>query len=101
MSISLFPQEKWFTNLETKGNTEIGIYLRNFFAKFFWRTRLDKVLCYIPESRRFPGCFMLYSKIGQWEINDIPQRDFNSKIFHEQLTKVVYAEGGGNVRNGG
>ena len=57
----VIPQEKWFTNLESKGNTgsaSIYIILQEFLEKY----RLvngQKVLCYIPESGRFSSCFML------------------------------------------
>jgi len=55
------PQEKWFTNLPTKGNTGsasiyimLEEYLNGGIAK-----KGDKVLCYIPESGRFSTAFML------------------------------------------
>lgn len=54
-------QKKWFTNLATKGNTgSASIYIM---LEEFLRTRElrhgEKILCYIPESGRFSGCFML------------------------------------------
>lgn len=54
-------QEKWFTNLETKGNTgsaSIYIILEEF-MRTFPLTAGQKVLCYVPESGRFSSCFML------------------------------------------
>ena len=54
-------QEKWFTNLATKGNTgsaSIYIILKEFMRRFPIE-RGQKVLCYIPESGRFSTCFML------------------------------------------
>ena len=54
-------QEKWFTNLESKGNTgsaSIYIILQEFLEKYPLVNR-QKVLCYIPESGRFSSCFML------------------------------------------
>ena len=54
-------QEKWFTNLATKGNTgsaSIYIILEEFMRRFPIE-RGQKVLCYIPESGRFSTCFML------------------------------------------
>ncbi len=55
------PQERWFTNLPTKGNTgSASIYI---ILEEFMRTHAlqagQKVLCYIPESGRFSTCFML------------------------------------------
>lgn len=54
-------QDKWFTNLATKGNTgSASIYIM---LEEFLRTRElrrgEKILCYIPESGRFSSCFML------------------------------------------
>lgn len=54
-------QEKWFTNLASKGNTgSASIYIM---LEEFLRTRElrhgETILCYIPESGRFSSCFML------------------------------------------
>lgn len=54
-------QDKWFTNLASKGNTgSASIYIM---LEEFLRTRElrrgEKILCYIPESGRFSSCFML------------------------------------------
>ena len=55
------PQEKWFTNLSTKGNTgSASIYI--ILEELFNSGRLkkgEKLLCYIPESGRFSTAFML------------------------------------------
>ncbi|MDD3815171.1 MAG: beta-ketoacyl-ACP synthase III [Desulfocapsaceae bacterium] len=54
------PQEKWFTNLSSKGNTgSASIYI--ILEELFNSGRLKKgetVLCYIPESGRFSTAFM-------------------------------------------
>jgi len=54
------PQEQWFTNLSTKGNTgSASIYV--ILEELFHSGRLvkgDKLLCYIPESGRFSTAFM-------------------------------------------
>jgi len=54
------PQEKWFTNLQTKGNTgSASIYI--ILEELFYSNRLKKgetLLCYIPESGRFSTAFM-------------------------------------------
>lgn len=55
------PQERWFTNLETCGNTgSASIYIM--LDELFRSGRLkagEKILCYIPESGRFSTAFML------------------------------------------
>ncbi|MBU1138277.1 MAG: beta-ketoacyl-ACP synthase III [Proteobacteria bacterium] len=54
------PQEKWYTNLSSKGNTgSASIYI--ILEELFNSGRLQKgetVLCYIPESGRFSTAFM-------------------------------------------
>ncbi len=54
------PQEKWFTNLATKGNTgSASIYV--ILEELFSSGRLKKgerILCYVPESGRFSTAFM-------------------------------------------
>lgn len=54
------PQEKWFTNLPSKGNTgSASIYI--ILEELFHSGRLsvgEKLLCYIPESGRFSTAFM-------------------------------------------
>lgn len=55
------PYEKWFTNLEYKGNTgAAAIYI--ILEEIFNSGKLKKgenLLCYIPESGRFSTAFML------------------------------------------
>jgi 3-oxoacyl-[acyl-carrier-protein] synthase-3 len=55
------PQEKWFTNLSTKGNTgSASIYI--ILEELFNSGKLkkgEKLLCYIPESGRFSTAYML------------------------------------------
>ena len=55
------PQEKWFTNLTTKGNTgSASIYI--ILDEIFNSNRLkkgEKILCYIPESGRFSTAFIM------------------------------------------
>ncbi len=54
------PQEKWFTNLSSKGNTgSASIYIM--LDELFHSGKLHKgetLLCYIPESGRFSTAFM-------------------------------------------
>ena len=53
-------QEKWFTNLHTKGNTgSASIYIM--IDELLKSGRLksgDRLLCFIPESGRFTGSLM-------------------------------------------
>lgn len=59
------PQEKWFTNLTTKGNTgSASIYIM--LAELFHSGELkegDKLLCYVPESGRFSTAFMRFTVV--------------------------------------
>lgn len=54
------PQERWFTNLSSKGNTgSASIYI--ILEELFHSGRLkvgDTLLCYVPESGRFSTAFM-------------------------------------------
>jgi len=54
------PQERWFTNLSSKGNTgsaSIYIILEELFHSGTLKVG-EKLLCYIPESGRFSTAFM-------------------------------------------
>ncbi|WP_039919872.1 beta-ketoacyl-ACP synthase III [Sulfurimonas gotlandica] len=59
------PQEKWFTNLSSKGNTgSASIYIM--LEELFNSNKVkkgDKLLCYIPESGRFSTAFMLLEAV--------------------------------------
>ena len=59
------PQEKWFTNLASKGNTgSASIYIM--LAELFHSGNLkagDKLLCYVPESGRFSTAFMHFTVV--------------------------------------
>ena len=55
------PEEKWFTNLPSKGNTgsaSIFIMLDEFIRTHTLNSG-QKILCYVPESGRFSASFML------------------------------------------
>lgn len=59
------PQEKWFTNLPSKGNTgsaSIYIMLEELFNSGQIQ-KGQKLLCYIPESGRFSTAFMLLEAV--------------------------------------
>ncbi|MEA1893333.1 MAG: beta-ketoacyl-ACP synthase III [Campylobacterota bacterium] len=59
------PQERWFTNLTTKGNTgSASIYI--ILEELFNSRKLQKgqkLLCYIPESGRFSTAYMLLEAV--------------------------------------
>jgi len=55
------PDEKWFSNLTTKGNTgaaSIYIMLEELFSSGCLR-KDQKILCFVPESGRFSTAFIL------------------------------------------
>ncbi len=59
------PQDRWFTNLSTKGNTgsaSIYIMMEELFRSGRLR-RGQKLLCMIPESSRFSVAYMLLSVV--------------------------------------
>jgi len=59
------PQDRWFTNLSTKGNTgSASIYIM--MEELFHSGRLrrgEKLLCMIPESSRFSIAYMLLTVV--------------------------------------
>jgi 3-oxoacyl-[acyl-carrier-protein] synthase III len=59
------PQERWFTNLPTKGNTgSAALYIM--LEELFHSGRLrpgEKVLCYVPESGRFSVAYILLTVV--------------------------------------
>ncbi|MCP4681420.1 MAG: hypothetical protein GY864_03720, partial [Desulfobacterales bacterium] len=59
------PYKKWFTNLETKGNTgSASIYV--ILEELFHSGNLKKgqrLLCFVPESGRFTHAFMLLTVV--------------------------------------
>ncbi len=59
------PQERWFTNLTSKGNTgSASIYIM--LDELFHSGRLQpgqRLLCYVPESGRFSAAYMLLTVV--------------------------------------
>ncbi|MDO4998396.1 MAG: beta-ketoacyl-ACP synthase III [Neisseria sp.] len=58
-------EDKWFTNLASKGNTgsaSIYIMLDEFLRQHTLQSG-QKILCYVPESGRFSSAFMLLEKV--------------------------------------
>ncbi|MBO9607401.1 MAG: 3-oxoacyl-ACP synthase [Paenibacillaceae bacterium] len=63
------PEDKWFTNLYTKGNTgaaSIYIMLEELFHGGCLKPG-EQVLCMVPESGRFQTSFMLLTVVGSEE----------------------------------
>ena len=59
------PQERWFTNLATKGNTgsaSIYIILEELFHSNLLK-RGDSILCMVPESGRFSVAYLLFTVV--------------------------------------
>lgn len=59
------PQEKWFTNLKTKGNTgsaSIYIMLDELLKSGNIKSG-DNILCFIPESGRFSSAFLMLTAL--------------------------------------
>ena len=61
------PQEKWFTNLKTRGNTgSASIYIM--LDELYHSGRLEagqKILCFVPESARFSVGYALLTVVGK------------------------------------
>ena len=59
------PYEKWFTNLNYKGNTgSASMYI--ILEELFHSNRIkkgDRILCYIPESGRFSVCYVMLTVV--------------------------------------
>jgi len=70
----MIPEEKWFTNLYTIGNTGCAsIYLM--LEELFNSGKMEegqKIFCFIPESGRFTTAYMLLSVVGNRELEPIP-----------------------------
>jgi 3-oxoacyl-[acyl-carrier-protein] synthase III len=71
----MIPEEKWFTNLYTRGNTGCAsIYLM--LEELFHSGKLQpgqKIFCFVPESGRFTTAYMMLTVVG-------PQIDASSPI---------------------
>jgi 3-oxoacyl-[acyl-carrier-protein] synthase-3 len=59
------PYERWFTNLTTRGNTgAASIYIMlDELLKSGRVTPGQRILCWVPESGRFSGCFFLVTAV--------------------------------------
>ena len=70
---AMVPEEKWFTNLYTRGNTGCAsIYLM--LEELFHSGKLQpgqQVFCFVPESGRFTTAYMMLTVVG----NDVNVSD--------------------------
>jgi len=96
------PEEKWFSNLTTKGNTgSASIYIM--LEELFYSGKLkegDSIICMVPESGRFITSFMKLtvvgsdSKKGKYAIREIEAPELvidknpTSEWLIRQLTQV-------------
>ncbi|BBI35155.1 3-oxoacyl-[acyl-carrier-protein] synthase III C-terminal domain-containing protein [Cohnella abietis] len=76
------PEEKWFTNLYTKGNTgaaSIYIMLEELLSEGDLKPG-EQVLCMVPESGRFQTSYMLLTVVG----SSTEERDKSSVLTERQ-----------------
>jgi len=70
----MIPEEKWFTNLYTRGNTGCAsIYLM--LEELFNSGKLQpgqKIFCFVPESGRFTTAYLMLTVVGAEEIPPTP-----------------------------
>jgi len=102
----MIPEEKWFTNLYTRGNTGCAsIYLM--LEELFHSGNLkpgQKIFCFIPESGRFTTAYMMLTVVGsgkqetremekhEVEIQNSKLKISPSETLREQNSKLAPAE---------
>lgn len=87
------PEEKWFSNLKTKGNTgaaSIFIMLDEFLKTRDLQAG-QKILCFVPESGRFTVSFLLFEVISDSKENNIKKTNILEK---KPLEKLLLELGG-------
>lgn len=75
----MIPEEKWFTNLYTRGNTgaaSIYIMLEELLASGKLSPG-ERVLCMVPESGRFQTSYMLMTVVGSKD--EVPRAPFEER----------------------
>jgi 3-oxoacyl-[acyl-carrier-protein] synthase III len=77
----MVPEEKWFTNLYTRGNTGCAsIYLM--LEELFNSGKLQpgqKIFCFVPESGRFTTAYMMLTVVNASEQSLLPVININTK----------------------
>jgi len=84
------PEEKWFTNLYTKGNTgaaSIYIMLEELLNEGHLKPG-EHVLCMVPESGRFQTSYMLLTVVGSADDAEVTERP----AFEERKPEAPYLE---------
>lgn len=78
----MIPEEKWFTNLYTRGNTGCAsIYLM--LEELFHSGKLvpgQKVFCFVPESGRFTTTYMMLTVVGPTNASAQARSQFNQQL---------------------
>lgn len=82
----MVPEEKWFTNLYTRGNTGCAsIYLM--LEELFNSGKLQagqKIFCFVPESGRFTTAYMMLTVVKASEKSLLPVSNNKTKV--EEIT---------------
>jgi len=85
------PEEKWFTNLHTKGNTgSASIFIM--LEELLYQKELkdgEKILCMVPESGRFITSFMMLTVVAPISA----KKELPLKIEDEILAPVISTAG--------
>jgi len=84
------PQEKWFSNLTTKGNTgaaSIFIILDEFLKTKDLKAG-QKILCFVPESGRFTVSFMLFEVVEDGVLKSKPVNQNEKKPVEKLLLEL-------------
>lgn len=88
------PEEKWFSNLTTKGNTgSASIYIM--LEELMYSGKLksgDQVLCMVPESGKFSTSFMLLTVVGESNKGDFKAEIRAPKSPEINLNQTDYSE---------
>lgn len=75
------PEERWFTNLYTKGNTgSASPYI--LLEELFNERALEpgqRILCVVPESGRFTACYMMLTVVGPQVADEVEGDDVDDE----------------------
>ncbi len=86
----MVPEEKWFTNLYTRGNTGCAsIYLM--LEELFHSGKLkpgQKIFCFVPESGRFTTAYLLLTVVGN-AIAPVPSIPLSMSHSTKEATPVA------------
>lgn len=88
------PEEKWFSNLTTKGNTgsaSIFIMLEELMSSGKLKAG-DKVLCMVPESGKFSTSFMQLTVVGSENLNNYKTEIREPKSPEININETNYSE---------